>query len=223
MGGERRLLFVGYLLAIVGSMSYGLNPLFALPLYDKGLTPLSVLFYRYAFAVVGMAAMMLIERHPFRMTRRETLLTLLMGVLFSLSSLFLFLSFRYMDAGIASTILFTYPLLVVLISWLFLHERISRATLFGLLFATAGILMLYRGSDGQTLSALGVTWLSGCSALTPSTKSQSMTVTALGFPAITVVTTTSQAATNSGDDEGENAQTTSADVKPDVDASVVPK
>ena len=56
----------------------------------------------------------------------------------------------------------------------------------------------------------------------PATKSQSMTVTALGFPAITVVTTTSQAATNDGDDEGANTQTTSADVKPDVDASVVP-
>ena len=50
-----------------------------------------------------------------------------------------------------------------------------------------------------------------------------MTVTALGFPAITVVTTTSQSATNDGDDEGANTQTTSADVKPDVDASVVPK
>ena len=49
-----------------------------------------------------------------------------------------------------------------------------------------------------------------------------MTVTALGFPAITVVTTTSQAANNNGDDEGANTQTTSADVKPDVDASVVP-
>ena len=45
----------------------------------------------------------------------------------------------------------------------------------------------------------------------------------MGFPAITVVTTTSQSATNDGDDEGENTQTTSADVKPDVDASVVPK
>ena len=48
-------------------------------------------------------------------------------------------------------------------------------------------------------------------------------MTALGFPAITVVTTTSQAATNDGNDEGANTQTTSADVKPDVDASVVPK
>ena len=63
----------------------------------------------------------------------------------------------------------------------------------------------------------------GCSSLQPATKSQSMTVTALGFPAITVVTTTSQAATNDGDDEGANTQTTSADVKPDVDASVVPE
>ena len=62
----------------------------------------------------------------------------------------------------------------------------------------------------------------GCSSLQPATKSQSMTVTALGFPAITVVTTTSQAATNDGDDEGANTQTTSADVKPDVDASIVP-
>ena len=64
--------------------------------------------------------------------------------------------------------------------------------------------------------------VAGCSSLQPATKSQSMTVTALGFPAITVVTTTSQTATNAGDDEGANTQTTSADVKPDLDASVVP-
>ena len=70
--------------------------------------------------------------------------------------------------------------------------------------------------------ALGIGFFCGCSSLQPATKSQSMTVTAPGFPAITVVTTTSQAATNSGDDEGENSQTTSADVKPDVDTSVIP-
>ena len=74
----------------------------------------------------------------------------------------------------------------------------------------------------RLLGLLAATTLCGCSSLTPATKSQSMTVTALGFPAITVVTTTSQAATNAGDDEGANTQTTSADVKPDVDASVVP-
>ena len=74
-----------------------------------------------------------------------------------------------------------------------------------------------------TVIGLVVGGVCGCSSLQPATKSQSMTVTALGFPAITVVTTTSQAATNDGDDEEENTQTTTADVKPDVDASVVPE
>ena len=86
--------------------------------------------------------------------------------------------------------------------------------------------MIWDAVKPVLLAAIGggvVSLTGGCSSLQPATKSQSMTVTALGFPAITVVTTTSQSATNDGDDEGENTQTTSADVKPDIDASVVPK
>ena len=40
----------GYLLGIIAAISYGTNPLFAVPLYDAGLSVMSVLFYRYAFA-----------------------------------------------------------------------------------------------------------------------------------------------------------------------------
>ena len=64
--------------------------------------------------------------------------------------------------------------------------------------------------------------LLGCSALQPSTKSQSMTVTALGFPAITVVTTSTQSATNDGDDDAQNTQSVTNDIKPDTETSVVP-
>ena len=42
----------GYVLGAVAAASYGLNPLFALPLYGAGLGPDSVLFYRYLLAVV---------------------------------------------------------------------------------------------------------------------------------------------------------------------------
>ena len=73
---------------------------------------------------------------------------------------------------------------------------------------------------------VGLLWSAcGCSAMTPASKSQSMTVTALGFPAITVVTTTTQTADNAGDDENQGTQTVTNDVKPDtdVDASIVPK
>lgn len=42
----------GILNGIIASTSYGMNPLFALPLYAQGIEVNSVLFYRYFFAVI---------------------------------------------------------------------------------------------------------------------------------------------------------------------------
>ena len=41
----------GYLLGALAAASYGMNPLFALPLYSDGMDPYSVLFFRYLFAI----------------------------------------------------------------------------------------------------------------------------------------------------------------------------
>jgi drug/metabolite transporter (DMT)-like permease len=60
-----------------------------------------------------------------------------------------------MDAGIASTILFLYPILVALIMTFIFKEKLSPVTIFCLLMATAGIGLLYKGEDGATLSLVG--------------------------------------------------------------------
>ena len=108
--------FKGYMLGVIGSACYGLNPLFALPLYQKGLTPDSVLFYRYFFAILFLAILMKYHGQSFTLKRNEILPLAIMGILFSISSLTLFMSYNYMDAGIASTILFLYPIMVAVIS-----------------------------------------------------------------------------------------------------------
>jgi EamA domain-containing membrane protein RarD len=41
----------GYILGSIAAASYGMNPLFALPLYKAGMDPDSVLFFRYLFAI----------------------------------------------------------------------------------------------------------------------------------------------------------------------------
>ena len=43
---------LGILNGMVAAISYGTNPLFALPLYAQGIKVNSVLFYRYAFAIM---------------------------------------------------------------------------------------------------------------------------------------------------------------------------
>lgn len=146
----------GYVLGAVAAASYGLNPLFALPLYQAGLDPDSVLFYRYLLAVVMLGTLMAVRRHSFALSRRDILPLAVMGLLFSFSSLTLFASYNYMDAGIASTILFLYPVMVAVIMALFFRERITAVTVLSILLALAGIALLYRGGDGATLNPVGV-------------------------------------------------------------------
>lgn len=146
----------GYVLGAVAAASYGLNPLFALPLYGAGMGVDSVLFYRYLLAVIMLGTLMIFRRHSFALTRRDILPLAIMGLLFSFSSLTLFASYNYMDAGIASTILFLYPVMVAVIMAAFFHERITAATVVSILLACTGIGLLYKGGDGATLSLIGV-------------------------------------------------------------------
>ena len=148
-------IFKGYLLGIIGSACYGLNPLFALPLYQKGLSPDSVLFYRYFFAIILLAMLMKYHGQSFALKRNEIFPLAIMGILFSISSLTLFMSYNYMDAGIASTILFLYPIMVAVISALVFHEKLSLMTIIAIVLAFWGISMLNENGSGKPLNFMG--------------------------------------------------------------------
>ena len=96
----------GYTLGAIAAATYGMNPLFALPLYSDGMDADSVLFFRYLFAIPILGIMIKARGRSFRLNRREILPLVALGLLVAASSLTLFLSYNYMDAGIASTILF---------------------------------------------------------------------------------------------------------------------
>lgn len=146
----------GFACGAVAAATYGMNPLFTLPLYGAGMSVDSVLFYRYAFAVLILGVMMKLQGQSFVLKKNEILPLVVGGLLFSASSLLLFMSYKHMDAGIASTILFVYPVMVAVIMFLFFHEKVSIITLFCILLALAGIGLLYKGGGGETLSLLGM-------------------------------------------------------------------
>lgn len=152
------------LCGIFAAVCYGTNPLGALKLYAEGMSTGSVLFYRFGLAWIIIALVMMVRGSSRRGTRRETLrvtgrqfgtLTLL-GLLFIVSSLTLYLSFRLMDAGVASTILFTYPVMTAVIMAVFFHERIGWVTIASILLSLVGVALLYWGDGTATLPVWGV-------------------------------------------------------------------
>ena len=145
----------GYILGSIAAASYGMNPLFALPLYKAGMDPDSVLFFRYLFAIPLLGIMIKARGRSFKIQRKETFPLIIMGLLVALSSLTLFLSYNYMAAGIASTLPFVYPIMVALIMAMVFKEKLALQTIVCMLLALGGIGLLYKSEDGSTLSLIG--------------------------------------------------------------------
>lgn len=125
----------GYLCGVVAAVSYGTNPLGALWLYEDGLTPNSVLLYRFAVGAVLLALMLAARRTSFALTVSEAKVIGALGLLFAASSITYYYSFKFMAAGLASTILFFYPVMVAVIMAVFYGERVTRSTVTAILLS----------------------------------------------------------------------------------------
>ena len=145
----------GVILAIISAICYGMNPLGALFLYEEGLNVNSVIFYRFIFASILLTIFMLIKKDSFYLKFKEIILLALLGLLFGISAISLFNSFLYMDAGLASTVLFIYPIFVAIIMALFFKEKNSIITILSIIFAFLGVVLLYE-SDGANVSNFGI-------------------------------------------------------------------
>lgn len=145
----------GFALAALSAASYGVNP-FAVVMYNDGLTVDSVLFYRYAMASVLTAILMIVRHESFRLTLNDFWLLLTLGLVFSFSSIALFISYKYIDISIASTLLFCYPALVALIMMTFFGEKPNTITIVALIAVAIGIAMLNSGSDGSIDNIFGI-------------------------------------------------------------------
>ncbi|MFV0366497.1 MAG: DMT family transporter [Mangrovibacterium sp.] len=152
----KTLKFKGVWCSIIAAITYGTNPLGALNLYAEGINPDSVLFYRYGLSVVILAIIMLAKKTSFRLSKKELMVSSILGAIFAISSLSLFISFQHIDAGIASTILFIYPVMVSGIMTTFFKEKLTPVIIISTLLALSGIGLLYQPNGSQTMSSVGV-------------------------------------------------------------------
>lgn len=147
----------GTVCGIAAAVFYGTNPLGAMNLYADGISTNSTLFYRFGIAVVMLGVMMAVQRKSFALTRRELVTLAILGVFMSTSSTTLYFSFNFMDVGIASTLLFVYPVMVAVIMATLFHEKVTAATVVAILLSLAGIALLNQTGNGTSLSLWGVT------------------------------------------------------------------
>ena len=146
---------LGYIAGILAGVSYGTNPLFGKVLMGSGVPIMVMLFFRYAFAAVFLAILMMFRKESFLAKRRELGLLILLGIFFAGSSITLFCSYEFIPSGLATTLIYLYPVIVALIM-VFLRIYPSWQTWLAISATFGGILLLSTPSEDIHIRVPGV-------------------------------------------------------------------
>ncbi len=138
----------GFVNASISGITFGLIPLFSIPVLQTGMHSSSVLIYRYAFGCLAMLGMLMFHRTRMWLAFGDFLRILLLSSMYAVSSIALIEGYNYMASGIATTLLFSYPVWTLLLSVVFLKERLSLVTLLAIFIAIAGVFFLSGILDG---------------------------------------------------------------------------
>lgn len=150
---DRRI--IGLVCGVVAGVSYGTNPLFAKPLLQSGVPVLVMLFFRYGISAALLSLLMLLKKERFSVRKNEFGLLVLLGALFAGSSLFLFASYEFIPSGLATTLVYLYPVFVALIM-VFLRFYPSWQTWLSIVATLGGIILLSSPSRGAEIKTLGI-------------------------------------------------------------------
>lgn len=147
----------GFLYGVATSVTFGLIPLFTLPLMQAGLASDSILFYRFVTATAALGLMMLVKKESFRVSWRDLLVIVPLAVFYTASSMFLLYGYEVMGAGVVATTLhFTYPVFVTLLMLVLFRERASWVTWTAVVLAICGVAKLSLNGTELKLDPVGV-------------------------------------------------------------------
>lgn len=146
---------IGYPAGIITGITYGLNPLFAKPLMDAGASTEAILFFRYGIAMLLLGAYLVLKKESFRINLRQAGVLLGLGLLFSSSSAFLFEAYKYIASGLATTLVFLFPVMVAIIM-VFLKVVPSWPVWLSIAATFAGVMIMTGGSGSEPVNPTGV-------------------------------------------------------------------
>lgn len=147
----------GIAYALISSSTFGLIPLFSIPVLASGTMGVpSLLFYRFAFATAAIAVAGLALKRNFKIKPAVLVKISVLGIFYASTSMGLTMSYQYISSGAATTIHFLYPILVTAIMIAFFGEKASRTLIAASVLSIIGVALLSQGEGGGGVEPKGL-------------------------------------------------------------------
>ena len=149
----------GIINGIVSGVSFGLIPLFSIPVIAAGMGNVSILVYRFLFGSIAMLGMLLLRKTDMRISISELLRIIVLSAFYIGTALATLECYHYLSSGIATALVYTDPIWCAIIGLLFLGDKFSLKLTSSIILATVGVMMMTGVfTEDGTFSALGLFW-----------------------------------------------------------------
>ena len=147
----------GILLTVFAATSFGFIPLFAKIAFVNGLNPYTFTLFRSLFATIELFILLKIRKIDYTLEKEQYITLFKVSFIgYSLTMLTLTLSYNYMSTGLATTIHFFYPVVVMACLIFFYNEKIDKRKIFSLILSLTGMYFLVGFNSLEPTSIAGV-------------------------------------------------------------------
>jgi len=145
----------GIFLAVLSAAAFGIMPIFAKLSYIYGSNPTSALLFRFLFATIILFTYFKISNINYKVTLNQFILLFCIGSIgYTTTTQTLFISYNYLDVGLATTLHYIYPSIVCILSFFIYREKISRKKILSLILSALGVYSLV-AFENTSINVLG--------------------------------------------------------------------
>ncbi|MBD9026784.1 MAG: EamA family transporter, partial [Clostridiales bacterium] len=127
---------------ILSAFIYGFAPILAKFAYKSGANGITLTFLRTFLMLPLLFFIMIFRKVSFKLTKKELIDIILLGVVGgSFSMISLYAAYDYISTGLATTLHFIYPLIIVITSAVVYKEKIKKIKLLAVMLVTLGMFM----------------------------------------------------------------------------------
>ncbi len=146
---------------VLSAVLFGCMPLLAKIAYTHGSNAYTTAFGRFLFGSIFLLAIIRFKGDTVRISKKELLEILKFSVPYALMPIFLYRSYDFIDSGLATTLHFTYPVVVILLLALFYRKRMKQKQIFCTVICMIGILLMYDPNGQVEIAGIVLAALSG--------------------------------------------------------------
>lgn len=146
----------GIVYVIISGISFGVIPILAKLAYNQGANAINTLALRFVFSSVFLYLYIRYKNISIKISKEQLKIIVLLSLFgYSMTSIFLFISYNYISSGIATMILYSYPVMVMILSVIIYKEKFQMKKFLYLMLTTLGVGIMLNVKEGQ-VSFVGI-------------------------------------------------------------------